>query len=137
MNNNEQQQKLNLLPEFCYGVLDTTNEIIIIKQGELGYWKTNWPAAKTKAEADSRADELNSQLDITKKQKYAMERGSMFGWDDLTCEDTKEEALVEYRYSKQGFTFGELTCFDESRKSYPGSFPIVQMSKILKELEEA
>ena len=30
MNNNEQQQKLNLLPEFCYGVLDTTNEIIII-----------------------------------------------------------------------------------------------------------
>lgn len=49
----------------------------------------------------------------------------------------RKSFLVEYRYSKQGFAFGELTCFDESRKSYPGSFPIIQMSKILKELEEA
>lgn len=49
----------------------------------------------------------------------------------------RKSFLVEYRYSKQGFAFGELTCFDESRKRYPGSFPIVQMSKILKELEVA
>lgn len=49
----------------------------------------------------------------------------------------RKSFLVEYRYSKQGFAFGELTCFDESRKSYPGSFPVIQMSKILKELEEA
>lgn len=49
----------------------------------------------------------------------------------------RKSFLVEYRYSKQGFAFGELTCFDESRKNYPGSFPVIQMSKILKELEEA
>lgn len=48
----------------------------------------------------------------------------------------RKSFLVEYRYSKQGFAFGELTCFDESRKNYPGSFPVIQMSKILKELEE-
>ena len=49
----------------------------------------------------------------------------------------RKSFLVEYRYSKQGFAFGELTVFDESSKNYPGSFPIIQMSKILKELEEA
>lgn len=47
----------------------------------------------------------------------------------------RKSFLVEYRYSKQGFAFGELTCFDASRKT-PDEWKIIQMRNIIKELEE-
>ena len=34
------------LPELCYGILDTTNEIILLKRGETGYYPTNYNPAE-------------------------------------------------------------------------------------------
>ncbi|HDX9663247.1 TPA: hypothetical protein ROX91_001946 [Bacillus cereus] len=59
------------LPEFCYGVLKSTGETIVIKAGETGYFKS---------EDQRPADELNEIIEVTKAQRMAMEVGSMFGW---------------------------------------------------------
>lgn len=60
------------LPEFCYGVLKSTGETIVIKVGETGYFKS---------EDQRPADELNEIIEVTKAQRMAMEVGSMFGWE--------------------------------------------------------
>lgn len=68
------------LPEHCYSTLAETNELIILKKGESGYYRS---------ECDSRdrdltralADEYNEKLGVTKAQESAMKCGSMFGWD--------------------------------------------------------
>lgn len=76
-------------------------------------------------------------LEILELNYYRLHTHGLHTGEFYRKTNGRKSFLVEYRYTKQGFAFGELTCFDESRKSYPGSFPIVQMSKILKELEEA
>lgn len=83
MSKNQEQLKANLakLPDLCYGVLNTTHEIIVIKKGEKGYYKTDFTPAKTREVADEWVDLLNEQLDVTKSQRKAMEIGSMWGWD--------------------------------------------------------
>lgn len=73
------------LPESCYGVLSTDNTIIIIKRGETGYYKTDWPSTGIGSEAYQKAidwaKELNDGLGVTPAQAEAMKVGSMFGWD--------------------------------------------------------
>ena len=68
------------LPEFCYSILPSTGEIIIIKNGETGYFKTEI-IATSKEEARFFVDEYNGILGITKAQEEAMKTGSMFGWN--------------------------------------------------------
>lgn len=72
---------MSKLPEMCYGVLVTTNEIIIIKRGENCYHPTGWPAAKTLEAAEKWCDEKNEGIGVTRAQRKAMEMGSMWGWD--------------------------------------------------------
>lgn len=69
------------LPEMCYGVLDTTNEIVVIKKGEKGYYKTDYPAAKSREAANEWCDEINEHMGITRNVREAMETGSMWGWN--------------------------------------------------------
>lgn len=67
------------LPKQCYSILAETGEIIILKRGESGYYKTDIPSASAE---DSRAlvDEYNRKLGVSKAQEYAMKAGSMFGF---------------------------------------------------------
>jgi hypothetical protein len=65
-----------LLPEFCYGLLPTTGEVILIKLFEKGYYPYNGGTVK----GEDKAKELNEKLGITPAQVAAMEAGSMFGW---------------------------------------------------------
>lgn len=67
------------LPEQCYGVLPDTGELIIIKKGESGYYRTD-VATTGKEETHALADEYNGKLGISKAQAAAMMAGSMFGW---------------------------------------------------------
>jgi hypothetical protein len=68
------------LPEYCFTVLKTTNEVVIVHRNTKGYSPTRegnqpWYGQET-------ADLLNSErLGVTKAQSRAMEMGSMFGWD--------------------------------------------------------
>ena len=67
------------LPEQCYSVLPDTGELIIIKKGESGYYRTNIDMGG-KAENRALADEYNAKLGVSKAQEQAMSAGSMFGW---------------------------------------------------------
>lgn len=67
------------LPEHCYGVLPDTGELIIIKKGESGYYRTD-VAAAGKEETHALADEYNGKAGVSKAQAAAMMAGSMFGW---------------------------------------------------------
>jgi hypothetical protein len=64
------------LPEFCFGTDPITNEVILIKRGEQGYYRYYNGTLKGK----EKARELNEQLGVTIAQAEAMFVGSMFGW---------------------------------------------------------
>lgn len=69
---------MNRLPEMCWAILDTTNELVLVKRGEMGYYpqrKENEPWGVENLDA------LNERLGVTKAQAQAMKMGSMFGWD--------------------------------------------------------
>lgn len=67
------------LPEQCYSVLPTTGEIIIVKKGESGYYKTDLPN-EGKEENRETVDACNKTGGVTRAQEEAMRFGSMFGW---------------------------------------------------------
>ncbi len=67
------------LPEQCYGVLPDTGELIIIKKGKSGYYRTD-VATTGKEETRALADEYNGKAGVSKAQAAAMLAGSMFGW---------------------------------------------------------
>lgn len=70
----------NQLPERCYSLLIATNEVIVIKRNESGYYKTDL-LAEDKETARELVNNLNETLGVTKAQEQAMVFGSMFGWD--------------------------------------------------------
>ena len=67
------------LPEQCYSVLSGSDEIIIIKRGEKGYFKTDIPVTD-KDEARNIVNEYNTKLGVSRAQEEAMKAGSMFGF---------------------------------------------------------
>ncbi|MBR3381010.1 MAG: hypothetical protein IKG72_13050 [Bacillus sp. (in: Bacteria)] len=71
------------LPECCYSINQTENPLtlIVIKKGESGYYRTDYPNAANPEAAKEWRDEMNDRLGVTKAQRAAMEVGSMLGWD--------------------------------------------------------
>ena len=68
------------LPDQCYCVLPSSDEIIIVKKGENGYYRTD-KYGHDRAEAQAIVDECNKIGGVTKAQAAAMLAGSMFGWE--------------------------------------------------------
>ena len=68
------------LPETCYSILSGTGELIIIRRGESGYYRTNC-SSSNKSENIELKDFYNERLGITKIQEECMKVGSMFGWN--------------------------------------------------------
>ena len=68
------------LPEKCYAVLPSGDEIITIKHGEDSYFHTG-KYGHDRAHAQAIVDEYNEQINVTKAQAAAMLAGSMFGWE--------------------------------------------------------
>lgn len=74
-------KNLAALPKTCYGTLNTTGELILLKAGETGYWPTEGYATNDLFPTfDAVADLLNEQRGVTKAQRMAMEAGSIFGF---------------------------------------------------------
>lgn len=70
---------MKTLPEFCYSVLGTTGELIIIKNGEDGYYRTDY-STNDKSENLKLKDYYNEMLRVSPVQEKCMKAGSMFGW---------------------------------------------------------
>ena len=71
------------LPEYCWSVLDATNELVMVKRGEKGYFPQRPENAPWGAE---NKDALNERLGVTKGQAEAMKAGSMFGFDTSSAD---------------------------------------------------
>lgn len=69
------------LPEKCFSLLQTSEEMIAITRGESGYVPTGMHSVSAGSSMRSRVDKANMELGVTKAQEAAMLAGSMFGWD--------------------------------------------------------
>jgi hypothetical protein len=81
------------LPETCYGTLNTTGDLILLKRGALGYWPTEGYTLGTLVPTwDALADILNARRGVTKAQRAAMEAGSMFGFHTPAADPAKYDS---------------------------------------------
>ena len=83
------------LPEMCFSTLPDTGELICIKRGESGYYRSDWNTAD-RVQNRELADFHNQELGVTEAQRKAMEAGSIFGWncpgaDPKTYEPTADQ----------------------------------------------
>lgn len=75
----EVMRKQQGLPDFCWSVVPSTQELVVIRYGKMGYYRQKMIACESE-ESRRMADTLNARRGITKQQVAAMEFGSMFGW---------------------------------------------------------
>jgi len=68
------------LPELCFSTLPSTGDLICIKRGESGYYKSDW-STDSREENQELANYNNERLGVTAAQRQAMECGSMHGWN--------------------------------------------------------
>ena len=67
------------LPEMCFSTLRDTGELICIKRGQSGYYRSDWNTSD-RVRNQEIAEDRNRSLGVTEAQRKAMEAGSMFGW---------------------------------------------------------
>lgn len=69
-----------MLPELCHSTLPSNGELIVIKFGEKGFFRSEF---STDDAAQNRifADDRNKKQGVTKAQEAAMLAGSMYGWN--------------------------------------------------------
>ena len=108
------------MPFRSYAVNRISGEMILLKYGEIGYFRCNY-SLYNKAENQSRADKINGLLGISKAQAAAMHGGSMFGFDKPIADPEK--------YNEDG-TIKQIDPYDRSfveriRKQYPEGTKIV------------
>ena len=70
----------NELPETCLATLPGMGDLIILKRGETGYYRSDW-GTDDKVENQEIADSHNRRRGITPAQVEAMQVGSMCGFD--------------------------------------------------------
>lgn len=70
----------DLLPEFCYTVIEDKNIFAMLRKGESGYFPIDATFAGD-CNLYSLADKLNQQFGISKQQEAAMLGGAMLGWN--------------------------------------------------------
>ncbi len=69
----------NELPDTCFATLPGTGDLIILKRGETGYYRSDWNTSDAD-ENRSIAEIHNQRRGITPAQVEAMKVGSMFGF---------------------------------------------------------
>ena len=79
------------LPDCCYSVNKTTGELIILKKGETGFYRTDIPT-KDREESRELADFQNGKLGVTKAQEAAMYWGSVYGFDTSGADPKQYDA---------------------------------------------
>ena len=68
------------LPEFCYSTMPSSGDIVIIKNGEKGYYRCEYTTSDAEYNREYARD-ANIRLGVTRTQEEAMLGGSMCGWN--------------------------------------------------------
>lgn len=97
------------LPDNCYDFNDNTNQIIIIKKGQTGYYPTDIEF-ENKEQAEDIINKANEALKVTPEQRDAMRAASMSGWN--TTEST--DANPNYKPEEKDETIEESVELKES-----------------------
>ena len=79
------------LPDCCYSVNKVSGELIILKKGETGFFKTDIPT-KGREESRELADFQNEKLGVSKAKEAAMYWGSLYGFDTPGADPKKFDA---------------------------------------------
>lgn len=79
------------LPEKCYSVLKSTGDMIVLKKGEFGYYRTEIGQG-TPEQNRELAETQNRMLGVTKAQAAAMSAGSMYGWHTPAADPVNYDA---------------------------------------------
>lgn len=92
------------LPELCFSTLKSTGELIIIRRGESGYYRSDCNSTDRTINEET-ANENNQKLGVTAAQRCAMEAGSMFGWNVPGADPANYEQKENHR-GMRGMTLG-------------------------------
>ena len=80
-------------PHWCFGICvadeDGNRIVVMIKRGEIGYWRTTFDPD---ADLDEQVRVKNNALGVSRQHAAAMQAGSIFGWD---CPAAKAESYDE------------------------------------------
>jgi len=76
----DREARVLSLPEMCYSIVPTTGELIIIKNGEKGYYPCTLSTDDREKNRNT-ANLENMKRGIRECEEEAMLAGSMFGWD--------------------------------------------------------
>jgi len=108
------------LPPSCFHVLETSGELVIIKNGEQGYFPCTWSTDNVEQNKRT-ADYTNERLGISKLEVQAMVNGSMFGWNipaaDPDILRSKKKDLTEQIENAQARTQMQKSATDSIERS--------------------
>lgn len=87
------------LPEMCYSTVPTTGELVIITNGEKGYYPCTLSTDDREKNCNT-ADLENMKRGIGKCEEEAMLAGSMFGWD-VPVANPQAQTQIKKKCSEQ------------------------------------
>lgn len=87
------------LPELCFSTMPGTGELICIKRGETGYYRSDWNTGDP-AHNRELADYNNRRLGVSYAMEQAFLSGSMSGWDVPGADPQFYLDHAEYKQSK-------------------------------------
>jgi hypothetical protein len=104
------------LPEFCFAIDPSSGVVVLVQQGEVGYYPFKGGTVKDTQEY---IDDMNARLGVTPAQAVAMAEGSVFGFhvpaanpdnydDNGTLRVESDKDLYYYMVSYETKTFGHV-----------------------------
>lgn len=88
------------LPDLCYYVLPGTGELIVLKSGESGYFKSDFSTENIEINYRT-ARKMNAGLGVESATVEAMYCGSLFGWD-LPIADPDQQSIILAKIKENG-----------------------------------
>lgn len=114
------KQENSKWPAYCYSVIPSSGELIVIHSGETGYYPHNG-SVFDKLRNREIANALNQRIGVTRGMEEAMRSGSMFGFDKPIADpENYDEDGAMKQIDQYNLSFAERI-----RKQYPEGTKIV------------
>lgn len=114
------KQENSKWPAYCYSVIPSSGELIVIHSGETGYYPHNGSVFDKQRNREV-ANALNQRIGVTRGMEEAMRGGSMFGFDKPIADPANynEDGTMKPIFSYDG------AFVERIRKQYPEGTRII------------